>query len=64
MCAGFSLVGIYLATTFGTAGIAASTILSKCQLPLRLLAIGLLAWANYSVHSKITRTRIAEYDGS
>src|SRR5437867_4348743 len=48
MCAGCSSIGFYLSTTFGTAGVVASTILSNYQLPLRLLAIGLLAWAYYS----------------
>jgi len=56
MCASCSSVGFYLATTFGTAGVAASTLLSNYQLPLRLLAIGLLIWAYYSAHRRITRS--------
>lgn len=56
MCAGCSSVGFYLAATFGTAGVAASTFLSNYQLPLRLLAIGLLIWAYYSAHSRITKS--------
>jgi hypothetical protein len=64
MCVGCSPVGFYLATTFGTAGVAASAILSNYQLPLRLLAIGLLAWAYYSAHRNITRSCVAKYDSS
>lgn len=56
MCAGCSSVGFYLAATFGTAGVAASTFLSNYQLPLRLLAIGLLIWACYSAHRRITKS--------
>lgn len=56
MCAGCSSVGFYLAATFGTAGVAASTFLSNYQLPLRLLAIGLLIWAYYSAHKRITKS--------
>jgi len=56
ICAGCSSVGFYIAATFGTAGVAASTFLSNYQLPLRLLAIGLLIWAYYSAHKKIAKT--------
>jgi hypothetical protein len=56
MCAGCSSVGFYLAATFGTAGVAASTFLSNYQLPLRLIAIGLLIWAYYSAHKRIERS--------
>jgi hypothetical protein len=56
MCAGCSSVGFYLAATFGTAGVAASTYLTNYQLPLRLLAIGLLVWAYYSAHRRIAKS--------
>ena len=56
MCASCSSVGFYLAATFGTAGVAASTFLTNYQLPLRLLAIGLLIWAYYSAHRRITKS--------
>ncbi len=56
MCAGCSSVGFYLAATFGTAGVAASTFLSNYQLPLRLVAIGLLVWAYYSAHKRIAKS--------
>jgi hypothetical protein len=56
MCAGCSSVGFYLAASFGTAGVAASTFLSNYQLPLRIFAIGLLIWAYYSAHRRITKS--------
>jgi hypothetical protein len=56
MCAGCSSVGFYLAATFGTAGVAASTFFSNYQLPLRLLAIALLVWAYYSAHRRIIKS--------
>jgi hypothetical protein len=56
VCAGCSSVGFYLAATFGTAGVAASTFLSNYQLPLRLIAIGLLIWAYYSAHKRIAKS--------
>lgn len=62
VCAGCSSVGFYLATTFGTAGVAASTILSNYQLPLRLLAIGLLVLAYYSAHRRITKSCVVKYN--
>ncbi|HXV47096.1 MAG TPA: hypothetical protein VD736_10540 [Nitrososphaera sp.] len=56
MCAGCSSVGFYLATTFGAAGVAASSFMSNYQLPLGLLALGLLVWAYYSAHRRITKS--------
>lgn len=56
MCAGCSSVGFYIATTFGAAGVAASSFMSNYQLPLKLLALGLLVWAYYSAHRRITKS--------
>jgi uncharacterized membrane protein YfhO len=56
ICAGCSSVGFYLATTFGAAGVAASSLMSNYQLPLRLLAIGLLILTYYSAHKRITHS--------
>lgn len=56
LCVGCSSVSFYLAAIFGTAGVAASTFLSNYQLPLRLLAIGLLVWAYYSAHRRIIKS--------
>jgi len=52
-CAGCTSAGFFLVTTFGVAGIAATSILAQYQLPLRLASIGLLIWAYYSVHKRI-----------
>ena len=62
ICAGCSSVGFYLATTFGAAGVAASAIMSNFQLPLRLIAIGLLIWAYYSAHRKIIGSCIPKFE--
>jgi len=62
ICAGCSSVGFYLATTFGAAGVAASAVMSNFQLPLRLIAIGLLVWAYYSAHRKIIGSCIPKYE--
>src|SRR5206468_3194525 len=48
-CASCSSLGFFLVSTLGAAGVTASTFLSNYQIPLRLLSIGLLAWAYYSV---------------
>jgi hypothetical protein len=56
VCAGCSSVGFYMSTTFGTAGVAASTFLSNYQLPLRLAAIGLLVWSYYTANRGIARS--------
>lgn len=54
MCASCSSVGFYLVTIFGAAGIATSSFLANYQIPLRLIAVGLLIWAYYSAHRRIT----------
>ncbi|HEY8139583.1 MAG TPA: hypothetical protein VIE86_00705 [Nitrososphaera sp.] len=53
MCAGCSSVGFYLASTFGAAGVAASSFLSNYQLPLRLVALALLILAYYAAHKRV-----------
>jgi hypothetical protein len=56
MCVGCSSIGVFLATTFGTAGAATSSFMANYQIPFRLLAIGLLAWAYYSAHRRIAKS--------
>jgi hypothetical protein len=51
-----SSFGFYLATIFGSAGVAASTFMPNNQIPLGLVAIGVLAWAYYSTHERILGT--------
>jgi hypothetical protein len=52
-----SSFGFYLATIFGSAGVAASTFMPNYQiLPLGLVAIGVLVLAYYSTHKRILGT--------
>lgn len=55
-CASCSTVGFVLLTSFGTAGVAASTFLSVYQTPLLIASIGLLLWSYYSIHNKLTKS--------
>jgi len=54
-CASCSTVGFVLLTSFGTAGVAASTFLSIYQIPLLIGSIALLLWSYYSIHNKLTK---------
>jgi hypothetical protein len=51
-------LGFLLVSTFGGVGIAASTLLSNYQIPLRIVSIALLIWALYSISNKLTRSCI------
>jgi hypothetical protein len=61
-CASCSSLGFFLVSTFGSAGLLASTIMSNYQIPLRLLSVGLLVWALYSVSKKLTKSCTVDYD--
>jgi len=64
-CASCSSLGFLLISTLGAAGITISSFVSNYQTPLRLLSIGLLIWAYYSVSSKLTKSCILNSsDGS
>ena len=52
-CASCSSLGFLLVSTLGAAGVTASSFLSNYQIPMRLLSIGLLAWAYYSVSRQL-----------
>lgn len=52
-CAGCTSAGFFLVSTFGVAGVAATSILAQYQLPLRLASIGLLMWALYSANKRV-----------
>lgn len=54
-CASCSSLGFLFVSTLGAAGVTASSFLSNYQIPLRLLSIGLLAWAYYSVSRALTK---------
>jgi hypothetical protein len=55
-CASCSSLGFLLVSTLGAAGVTASNFLSVYQTPLRLLSIGLLAWAYYSVSKELMKS--------
>jgi len=57
-CASCSSLGFLLVSTFGGAGIAASTFLSNYQTHLRILSIALLIWALFSISNKLTKSCI------
>ena len=54
-CASCSSIGFLVITTFGGFGIVATDFLTNYQTPLRIVSIGILLWALYSVHNKITK---------
>lgn len=56
VCASCSSLGFYLASTFGVAGVAASSFLSTYQTPLRIIAIAILAVALFTAQRKIAKT--------
>lgn len=55
-CASCSTLGFVLLTSFGAAGVAASTFLSMYQIPLLISSTGLLFWSYYSIHNKLTKS--------
>jgi hypothetical protein len=63
-CASCSSLGFLLVSTFGGAGIAASTFLSNYQTPLRVLSVLLLIWALYSISNKLTKSCMINKQGN
>jgi hypothetical protein len=61
-CASCSSFGFLLISTFGSAGILASTIMSNYQIPIRLISLGLLVWALYLVSNRLTKSCIIATD--
>jgi hypothetical protein len=61
-CASCSSFGFFLISTFGSAGILASTIMSNYQIPIRLIALVLLAWALCSISNRLTKSCIITTD--
>lgn len=55
-CAGCTSAGFFMATTFGVAGATATSLFVQYQIPLRIASIGLLAWALYSAHKRVTQS--------
>ena len=61
-CASCSSLGFLLVSTFGGIGVTASAFLSNYQTPLRILSIGLLIWALYSISNKLNKSCILVYN--
>ncbi len=55
-CASCSSIGFVIISTFGSAGVIATAFLTNYQIPLRLLAIGVLIIALSTVYRKITNS--------
>jgi hypothetical protein len=55
-CASCSSIGFLVISTFGGSGIIAIDFLTNYQTPLRILSIGILLLALYSVHNRITKS--------
>jgi hypothetical protein len=55
MCVSCSSAGFYVASTFGVAGVAASSFLTNLQMPLRIVAIALLLLALVMAQRKIVK---------
>jgi len=54
-CASCSSIGFLVISTFGGFGILATDFLTNYQTLLRLVSLGILLWALYTVHNKITK---------
>jgi hypothetical protein len=63
-CANCSSLGFFLVSTFGSAGLLASTIMSNYQIPLRLLSVGVLLWALYVISSRLTSSCMIDYNAT
>ncbi len=55
-CISCSSVGFLIISTFGGAGVVATSFFANYQLPLRVLSICIMAWALYSVCRRITKS--------
>jgi hypothetical protein len=55
ICANCSSIGFLVISIFGGFGIIATDFLSNYQTPLRIVSLGILLWALYSVLNKITK---------
>src|ERR671919_1908384 len=56
ICVSCSSIGFLLISTFGGLGIAVSNFLSIYELSLRIISIGILLFALYSIHKRITKS--------
>ncbi|MGI8832790.1 MAG: hypothetical protein ACR2IS_09160, partial [Nitrososphaeraceae archaeon] len=61
-CVSCSSIGFLLISTFGGFGILVSNFLSIYQTPMRLISIGILLFALYSVHKRIAEGCAVNYN--
>lgn len=54
-CAGCTSASFFFITTFGIAGVAATSFLAQYQILLRLVGIALVVWAFYAVNKRISQ---------
>ncbi len=54
-CASCSSMGLFVISILGSFGIYATDFLTNYQTEIRIISIGILLWALYSVHNRITR---------
>jgi len=55
-CASCSSIGFVIISTFGGAGIIATAFLTNYQIPLRLISIGIMILALYTVYRRVTNS--------
>jgi hypothetical protein len=60
-CASCSSTGFLIISTFGGIGVFATNFLSAYQIPLRLISIGILLFALYTVHGRIAKSCVKDY---
>jgi hypothetical protein len=63
-CISCSSIGFLLISTFGGLGIVISNFLSIYQTPLRIISIGILLFAQYSIQNKITKSCAVDYSAA
>lgn len=64
-CASCSSIGFLIISTFGAIGVLATNILTNYQTPLRLISIGILLFALYTVTNRISKSCIiGDYDNA
>ncbi len=56
VCSSCSSVGFLLISTFGTAGVIASNLLTIYQIPLRIVSLVILIFALYYIHKRIVQS--------
>ncbi|MGH9985826.1 MAG: hypothetical protein ACRD8W_17925 [Nitrososphaeraceae archaeon] len=60
VCSSCSSVGFLLISTFGTAGVIASNLLTIYQIPLRIVSLAILIFALYYIHKRIVQSCIID----